>query len=74
MSKFLILVFYSTLIMGQTDRNIATWFQNKEKLKVQETNAPIHPSGIFTLPVLLVGDTQVNNLYAGPSVLRTPIA
>ena len=74
MSKFLILFFYSTLTMGQTDRNISTWFQNKEKLKVQETNTPIHPSGIFTLPVLLVGDTQVNNLFAGPSVLRTPIA
>ncbi len=74
MSKFLILFFYSTLVLAQSDKNVSSWFQNKKKLKVLESNNPSHLSNPNTLPILLVGDTQVNNLYAGPSILRTPIA
>jgi hypothetical protein len=28
--------------MAQNDKNISTWFQDKKKLKVIETNLPIH--------------------------------
>jgi Calcineurin-like phosphoesterase len=74
MRDLVFLFLYSTIAMAQTDKNIATWFQNKEKLKVIETNNPSTPNGPNVLPILLMGDTQINNLYAGPSVLRTPIA
>jgi Calcineurin-like phosphoesterase len=74
MRIFALLFLYSSIATAQTDKNIAKWFQNKTKLKVVETNTPKTLNGPEALPILLVSDTQVNNLFAGPSVLRTPIA
>jgi hypothetical protein len=74
MRIFIFLFLTSTIAMAQTNKNVSAWFQNNKKLMVTETNTPTHKSGPSSLPVLLMGDTQVNNLFAGPSILRTPIA